>query len=171
MIRPNTESATCNHAYLRITQAMTVTPIIMVACFIIQSLMSPCLYDISTWPLLHSVCKAARSLMTKVFIVVFLWGYIGFRSTPCITWFTTFNPAAVYYSNDIRRPVKAAPQTFLEFITSDGTGAPGMSKMRGNPPHPALEKASHPMPTAFASRFRLNFSSSLHFAVAYSVFP
>ena len=46
-----------------------------------------------------------------------------------------------------------------------------MSKIQGNSPVSALEWTDYPMKMAFSSRFRLDFSSSLLFAVAYSAFP
>jgi len=46
-----------------------------------------------------------------------------------------------------------------------------MSKIQGNSPLSALEQADYPMKMAFPSRFRLDFNSSLLFAVACSAVP
>jgi|694.fasta_scaffold117045_2 hypothetical protein len=46
-----------------------------------------------------------------------------------------------------------------------------MSRMRGNTLHPDSKQPTYPMKMAFQSRFRLDFSSSLFFATAYSAIP
>jgi hypothetical protein len=53
----------------------------------------------------------------------------------------------------------------------DGTGTPGMNKMREISPLPVPRRALYPMKTLFESRFRLTLIPSLHFATACSALP
>jgi IS5 family transposase len=55
--------------------------------------------------------------------------------------------------------------------TADGRGASGMSRMRRNTLRSGSKQADYLMEMTFASQFRLDFSSSLNFAAAYSAFP